>query len=65
LFSASDAQRRQQQLAGGRQLSILMPEADEGDAAPLGNVHKWRMVIAYDGTKFKGSFRPPFFYAED
>jgi tRNA pseudouridine38-40 synthase len=65
LFSVSDGRRQQQQLAGGSQLSILVPEADEGDAAPLENVHKWRMVISYDGTKFKGSFRPPFFYAED
>ena len=28
---------------------------DEVDTAPPENMHKWRMVIAYDGTKFKGS----------
>ncbi|XP_062223397.1 uncharacterized protein LOC133922197 isoform X2 [Phragmites australis] len=41
-------------LADGGQLSVLVPEADEGDALPPENMHKWRMVIAYDGTKFKG-----------
>jgi tRNA pseudouridine38-40 synthase len=31
-----------------------MPEVDKVDTMPPGNMHKWRMVIAYDGTKFKG-----------
>ncbi|KAG0533590.1 hypothetical protein BDA96_04G205500 [Sorghum bicolor] len=44
----------QQQLADGGQLSLAVPEADEGDTVLPENVHKWRMVIAYDGTKFKG-----------
>nr|CAB3475064.1 unnamed protein product [Digitaria exilis] len=38
----------------GGQLSFIVPEVDEVDAAPSENKHKWRMVIAYDGTKFKG-----------
>ncbi|XP_008681316.1 pseudouridylate synthase isoform X1 [Zea mays] len=42
-----------QQLANGCQLSLLAPEAAEGDTALPENMHKWRMVIAYDGTKFK------------
>nr|CAB3479085.1 unnamed protein product [Digitaria exilis] len=42
-------------LAGdGGRLSFIVPEVDEVDAAPPENKHKWRMVIAYDGTKFKG-----------
>jgi len=53
LFSPSDGQQ-QQQLADGGQLSLAVPEADEGDTVLPENVHKWRMVIAYDGTKFKG-----------
>ncbi|KAK3157871.1 hypothetical protein QOZ80_2AG0129410 [Eleusine coracana subsp. coracana] len=41
-------------LADGDQLSVLGTEADENDLPPPENMHKWRMVIAYDGTKFKG-----------
>uniref|UniRef100_A0A0A9DT50 tRNA pseudouridine synthase n=1 Tax=Arundo donax TaxID=35708 RepID=A0A0A9DT50_ARUDO len=41
-------------VADGGQLSVLVAETDEGDAPPPENMHKWRMVIAYDGTKFKG-----------
>ncbi|KAJ1279194.1 hypothetical protein BS78_04G136400 [Paspalum vaginatum] len=42
------------QLADGSQSPFLLPEAAEGDTAAPENMHKWRMVIAYDGTKFKG-----------
>ncbi|KAL6646919.1 hypothetical protein ACP70R_015613 [Stipagrostis hirtigluma subsp. patula] len=41
-------------LADTGHVTILGPEVDEGDAVPLENMHKWRMVIAYDGTNFKG-----------
>jgi len=51
LFSPSDGQ---QQFADGGQLSLVVPEAAEGDTVQPENMHKWRMVIAYDGTKFKG-----------
>jgi len=42
--------------ADGGWLSFHVPEqeVDEVDTAPPENMHKWRMVIAYDGTKFKG-----------
>lgn len=43
-----------QQLANGGHLSLVVPEAAEGDTVLPENMHKWRMVIAYDGTMFKG-----------
>lgn len=52
--SATACGRNTSQLANGGQLSLVVPEAAEGDTVLPENMHKWRMVIAYDGTMFKG-----------
>ncbi|KAM3401773.1 hypothetical protein ACQJBY_006041 [Aegilops geniculata] len=41
-------------LVDGSLRAVLHPGADDADSAAAGCSHKWRMVIAYDGTKFKG-----------
>ncbi|KAM3407957.1 hypothetical protein ACQJBY_001334 [Aegilops geniculata] len=41
-------------LVDGSLHAVLHPGADDADSAAAGCSHKWRMVIAYDGTKFKG-----------
>lgn len=46
------------QLVDGSLRALLRPGADDADSAAAGSSHKWRMVIAYDGTKFKGFSRP-------
>jgi hypothetical protein len=39
--------------------AALRPEVDEADTVAAESAHRWRMVISYDGTKYKGSSRPP------
>jgi hypothetical protein len=39
--------------------AVLRPEVDEADTVAAESAHRWRMVISYDGTKYKGFSRPP------
>ena len=36
--------------------AVPPPEVDEADSE---SAHKWRMVISYDGTKYKGYSHSP------
>ncbi|CAM0957252.1 unnamed protein product [Alopecurus aequalis] len=41
-------------LLDGSLRAVLRPEVDEADPVAAESAHKWRMVISYDGTKYKG-----------
>lgn len=54
---------RGSQLGDGCHCAVPPPGEKDADKARAetteGASYKWRMVIAYDGTKFKGSWSPP------